>query len=181
MEPLITRGSRHSALVAVAMVTTLSACAPTGQPKVPRAEVADVLRLPDGARIDESRVKPALLKNGRSIYEDGTGVVSFGVEANCEAIADAIVGHFASSGWRERRTQKRNPANATSFEHGCQERPGGGVIILGADGRPVPRRGPLMAWHGEWENERGDILIYMISSVGTDGGGRAEYVPRDAW
>jgi hypothetical protein len=144
----------------------------------PDPAVADVLWLPNDKTIllkDSSQ--PALVKNGRSVYSDGTAGVSFTVVLPCEDAGRQVTEHFSRTDWRPRSTEWLNPHNVTTFGE-CQ-RHGGGIVPADPEGHPLPMD-PYMRWHGEWQNERGDILIYEFGGSGMSVTGVASYLPRKA-
>jgi hypothetical protein len=164
-------------LTLVALSCGLAACARTdSQRAVPHAVAAEILWLPAQGVLQENAVRPVLVRNGRSIYIDGSGAVVFSIAIKCDDAVRQITEHFAQTEWRPRSTQYLNPHLATSFSSGCQ-RHGGGVIPQDSIGRPIPPE-PDNEWHGEWENGRGDIVSYVVGGTGQQLRGYAEYVPR---
>jgi hypothetical protein len=154
------------------------ACAATASPPSSQtaSAVAEILWLPTGAVLDKDAARPVLIRNGRSIYIDGSGAVVFDIEGDCGAVAREIVRHFGQSEWQPRSTQDLNPQLPTSFRIGCQPH-GGGIMQLDSGDRPVSQ-GPYMQWRGEWENEGGDILEYSLGGTGRQLRGYASYAPR---
>jgi hypothetical protein len=164
-------------IIVLALGCGLGACAPTGSLSSRTASsVAEVLWLPASAVPEEDAARPVLIRNGRSIYVDGSGAVVFSVAGDCDAVARDIRTHFEHSAWRPRSTQDLNPHIAISISSGCHPH-GGGVIPMDANGRPVSH-GPFNEWYGEWENERGDIVSYVVGGTGQQLRGYASYVPR---
>jgi hypothetical protein len=137
-------------------------------------DIAAILWLPEYAVLERDAASPVAIKNGRSIYVDGTGSVVFSMVLSCDNVAKDLRGHFARTEWRPRATQYLNPQIATSFDSGC-ERHGGGAIPLGSVVAPEP----FIGWRGEWENGRGDIVSYSFGGIGQRMRGYAAYVPRD--
>jgi len=160
----------------VAFGCVLGACAQTGSPASPPSTADEVLWLPVGANLAEDAASPVLVRNGRSIYIDGSGAVAFSLTADCVDVAKDIRQHFERTEWQPRSTQDLNPQKATSFSSGCQPH-GGGIIQLDSNGHQLPR-GPYNEWHGEWQNNRGDILTYIVGGTGQELRGYAFYVPR---
>jgi len=161
-------------LMPVTLSGDLAACAQTNSSgAVQRAAAADILWLPAQATLKEDGAGPVLIRNGRSIYVDGSGAVAFGIAVNCDDVARDITEHFAPTEWRPRSTQYLNPQLATSFSSGCQPH-GGGVTPLGSTVPPEP----YIEWRGEWENARGDIVSYVVGGTGQQQVGYAGYIPR---
>lgn len=161
----------------VALGCVLGACAQTGSPETPpNTAAAEVLWLPPSAGLVEDAARPVLLRNGRSIYADGSGAMVFSVSADCDDVARDISEHFKQTKWQPRSTQYLNPQLATSFSSGCRTH-GGGIVQLDSNGRPIPR-GPYNEWRGEWENEGGDIVAYVVGGTDRQQRGYASYVPR---
>jgi hypothetical protein len=134
--------------------------------------LADVLWLPSEATLVDDMCKPVEIKNGRSIYVDGTAGVTFRIAADPEELSRGIVQHFAATTWRPRGTEYLNPQDATSFERGWDVRYGGAIA-----GRTTPHE-PYRQWHGEWEDERGNIVTYHLGGIGHQLRGIASYLPR---
>ena len=135
--------------------------------------MAAILWLPSQAVLEEDAARPLLIKNGRSVYVDGSGAVVFTVAIKCDDVATKLIEHFEQTEWRPRATQYLNPQMATSFSSGCQ-RHGGGVIPPGSTIPPEP----YIEWRGEWENSRGDIVSYVVGGTGQQQRGYAAYIPR---
>ena len=142
------------------------------------AIAADILWVPVSATLQPDAAAPVLVKNGRSIYVDGSGSVGFIIEGDREAVARQIVRHFAHEGWSQRALQHLNPRLATSFESGWERRC---ICLTQADahGNAIPRE-PLYQWRGEWENGRGDLLTYALSAEGQHVRGYAEFLPAES-
>ena len=161
----------------VALGCVLGACAQTGSPVTPaHPDPAEVLWLPPGAGLEEDGARPVRASNGRSIYANGSGAMVFSVSADCDDVARDISEHFTQAKWQPRSTQYLNPQLATSFSSGCRPH-GGGIVQLDLNGRPIPR-GPHHEWRGEWENEGGDIVTYVVGGSDRQLRGYAAYVPR---
>jgi len=129
-----------------------------------------VLWLPQGSVLEHDGIEPLALKNGRSIYVDGSSAVVFSISADRQRVSDLLIRHFASEGWRHRTTQRLNPSFPTSFEGGW-ERHCGCVFR-----RDLPRE-PYFKWRGEWENDRGDEVSYAVEGLGNHLRGYAAYIP----
>jgi hypothetical protein len=166
----------RACVAVVACACVLNACAWSGSQASDPDTVAELLWTPTAARLEEDAARPMRIKSGRSIYVDGTGAVTFTVVGECDVITRDITDHFNDTQWRRRSRQDLNPQFETSFESGCQPY-GGGLLQLDTTGRPVPR-GPYYRWHGEWENENGDVLTYMLGGEDRQWRGHATYVPR---
>ena len=164
--------------VCVALGFVPGACAQTGWPASRASTVAEILWLPVGARLSEDAASPVLVRNGRSIYIDGSGAVAFSLTADCVDVAKDISQYFERTEWQPRSTQDLNPGMATSFSSGCEPQGGGGLVIeLDSNGHQIPY-GPYFKWHGEWQNDAGDILTYIVGGTGQELSGYASYVPR---
>ena len=135
---------------------------------------ADILWVPGSAWLQPTTAGPVLVKNGRSVYVDGSGSVGFTVAGDREAVARQIVRLFAHEGWSQRRL-RLDSRLATSFESGWEGRCGC-LIQTDADGNPIPRE-PFYQWHGEWENIRGDLVTYDLSAEGQHLRGYAGFLP----
>lgn len=117
-----------------------------------------------------------LIRDGRSLYADGSRAVVFRIAAGCDEVATQVSEHFGQTEWRPRSTQYLNPQLATSFIGGCQST-GGGVLQLDSNGRPIPPK-PYNEWRGEWENGRGDVVSYVVGGTGQQLRGYAVFIPR---
>ena len=156
----------------------LGACVQAGSPvQGPNTAAAEILWLPAGVGLEDDLTRPVFVRNGRSIFVHGSGAVVFSVTADCAAVATEITKHFEHTQWQQRSTQELNPGLATSFSSGCRSR-GGCAIQLDSNGRLIPHE-PYNDWHGEWENQRGDIVTYDVGGTGRRLNGYASYVPRN--
>lgn len=158
------------AAVVVLAVAAVSCKAAGG----PSSAGADVLWLPAEAVVQPDAAQPAMVVNGRSIYQDGTAAVSFVVDGDREVLVRRLMAHFAAGRWQQRRTQTSNPHVATSFESGFTPA-GGGVLVPG-----VTRDAPTLRWHGEWQSHAGESVLYVLMAQGTRTRGYASYAPRPA-
>ena len=145
--------------------------------KGPNTTAAEILWLPVGAGLEEDLARPVRVKNGRSIYVDGTGALVFSVAADCNDVVRDLTEHFEHTEWQPRSTRDLNPGMATSFRSGCRSHPGC-IIQRDSNGLLIPHE-PYNEWHGEWENERGDIVTYDVGGTGRQLSGYASYVPRN--
>jgi hypothetical protein len=82
----------------------------------------------------------------------------------------------AEAGWNQRQTQHLNTLLSTSFARGWESR--GGVIPSDPLGHSIPPE-PYFEWRGEWDDQRGDMISYVLGGQGHQLRGHAEYVPRD--
>ena len=155
-------------------VLTLS-CA--GSVAIPDRSGADILWLPAEAVIRPDAARPVAVKNGRSVYVDGSSGVAFAIDGERQQISDRLVQHFAREGWRQRDTQLMNPQIATSFAAGW-ESDGGGLIQMDPAGRAAPQE-PYLKWQGEWEDARGDMVSYGLGGQGRQLYGYASSLPHD--
>ena len=130
----------------------------------------DVLWLPEGSVLEHDATEPRVLKNGRSIYADGSSAVVFSISAERQHVSDLLVRHFAGEGWRQRKRQRLNSSLPTSFDGGW-ERHCGCVFR-----RDLPHD-PYFEWRGEWDNGRGDEISYTVGGVGNHLRGYAAYRP----
>jgi hypothetical protein len=151
-------------------------CGAGSPPNQTASAVAEILWLPANAVLEKDAARPVLIRDGRSIYVDGTGAVVFSIEGDCDAVATEITRHFEQSEWQPRATQDLNPQLPTSFRIGCRTH-GGGIMQLDSDGRPVSQE-RFKQWQGEWDNERGDLLNYFVGGTGRQLRGYASYLPR---
>jgi hypothetical protein len=159
----------------VFVITSLGVvtCARTGTPGPSPDAVAEILWLPAHAILRGNDLfHPVVVKNGRSIYDDGSGGVTFTISAECDTVAAQLVQHFAHTEWLQRSTQYLNPSLATSFNRGCQIE----CACVLQPGRTSPESSAQ--WSGEWENARGDIVRYTVGGAGQQLAGAAMYVPR---
>ena len=164
-------------MIAVRRLLLLGALAcscarPDATAVAPGTVVAAILWLPEHAVLERDAARPASTTNGRSINVDGSGAMVFSVALGCEEVAKDIRGHFAQTEWRPRATQYLNPQIPTSFNSGCRSH-GGGAIPPGS--AIPPER--FSEWRGEWENERGDIVTYIVGGIGQQMRGYAAYIP----
>jgi hypothetical protein len=141
-------------------------------------KMAAALWVPPSASIRGDARLPFLVKDGRSVYWDGSGSVTFDVDTNPEPLSASVVAHFAGTEWQPRATQYLNPQMATSFERGWQSRCSC-VIQVDANDNPLPHR-EYHEWEGEWQNARGDIVVYHLGGLDDDLHGYAEYVPHES-
>jgi hypothetical protein len=164
------------ALVALTLFGALACSRARPDATVATADTAaaEILWLPEHAVLEPDAARPVTIKNGRSIYVDGSGAVVFRIAVKCDDVAKDIGEHFAQTEWRPRSTQYLNPQVATSFNSGCRPH-GGGVIRPGSVIPPEP----FIEWRGDWENGRGDIVTYAVGGTGPHMHGYAAYIPRD--
>jgi hypothetical protein len=137
----------------------------------------DILWLPQGSVIERDSARPVAVRDGRSIYVDGTSAVVFSIDAQRRHVSDQLVRHFAREGWRQRKTQFMNPSQATSFDGGWEHRCGC-VLVRDSAGRSAPGD-PYYEWRGEWENDSGDLVSYVLGGPGDHLRGYASYLSRE--
>lgn len=159
----------------LALVITLLLTGPERTTSIARA--ADVLWLPPAAHIQFDTTGAIAVNKGRATYIDGSNPVAFALSGDREDTARQITQHCADIGWRQRERQHMNPRHSTSFQDGWQSRCAC-VIPTDAAGHSLPLpTDRLYEWHGEWENDRGDILTYDLSVAGNRLNGFAAFVP----
>jgi hypothetical protein len=174
-------GRWHMAMIYVltflGLVASTTSCLDAGVSRFDPVDssVAKILWLPAAAEIENGGFNPVMVKDGRSIYVDGTASVLFNIDSNQDELVGRIIEQFAGTEWVQRQTQYLNPQLQTSFTAGWQVH--GGGIILGPVGRTIPYE-PYRRWHGEWSNNRSDIVTYSIGGQGRRLRGVASYVPR---
>jgi hypothetical protein len=95
----------------------------------------------------------------------------FSICADREHVSALLVQHFASESWRQRKRQRLNPSLPTSFDGGWEKHCG--CVFR----RDLPRD-PYFEWRGEWENNRGDQVSYVVGGVGHHLRGYAAYRPQ---
>jgi hypothetical protein len=143
------------------------------------------LWLPGEANLENTLGRPVMMRNGRSIYVDGTADVVFAIEGDREELSRRIVNHFAAPDWehfgapiwRPRYTHYLNPQQPTSFVTGWRVYGGGGRPEP-ADVDPAVANEPYRRWHVEWEDERGNLITYDLGGQGPRLRGMAVYVPK---
>jgi hypothetical protein len=138
---------------------------------------ADVLWLPRGAVLRDDISSAPLIKDGRSIYKDGSGHVSFTIDTadvNPEQVSASLIEHFAGTDWQQRPNQYMNPHMPTSFKDGWRDRCAC-VLVLDEQGNPIHRH--AYEWVGEWQNARGDVVGYHLNGVNDELHAYASYTP----
>jgi hypothetical protein len=90
--------------VASLLLTVLSAafCAPVSLPQHPDTAGADFLWVPTQATVSDDGARPVAVKNGRSVYVDGSSAVGFTLIGEREALSSEIVRHYTLTEWRRR-------------------------------------------------------------------------------
>lgn len=137
--------------------------------------VAQALWAPRSAAVVVPPSRGERVVNGRLIYGDGTGALTFTLMERCDRMAAGLVEHFRASGWRQRRSQILMPRLRTSFTTGCERVPNG---ILSPDAVTKGDQSSVaLAWHGEWEDNKGNTLTYDVSSDGDAARVHATYLP----
>lgn len=115
--------------------------------------------------------------NGRLINGDGTGTLTYTVKERCDRAAASLVEHFRASLWRQRKSQILMPRLRTSFTTGCERVPNG---VVSPNGAAMGDQGSIaLAWHGEWEDNKGNTLTYDVSSDGNEARVRATFLPAE--
>ena len=113
-------------------------------------------------------------------HPSGNAEVSFTIPitdvGQQEAFTARLSQQLERSRWRQRTHQYSNPTKVTSFKEGWRIG-GGGVRLPGAK-----QSGGTYRWHGEWEDNEGNVIQYSLDAFhGTDGQGQirifAMYVP----
>jgi hypothetical protein len=93
----------------------------------------------------------------------GDGACELGftlVDVEREELTRQLLQHFEQSQFRQRSTLRKN-GYPTSFGEGWQRVLGGGVIPTDAQGRILTVED--REWHGEWQNEPGEVIAYHLS------------------
>lgn len=136
---------------------------------------ADDLWTPAKATLQPDAARPVAIKNGRSIYIDGTAAVYFHADIEREALTTQLMAYVEKRGWRQRSTEFLNPGRATSFASGWRHQCAC-LLRSNPDGRPRPSDG-IFKWHGEWANDRDDQLGYDFFTDGGIAVGAGWYLP----
>ena len=113
---------------------------------------AGLLWLPPGAATDR----------GAQDYKDGSSDLPFTLgNVQPEEFSTQLAAHFAGRGWHSRvpRLDVYPPSTST----GWRPFPGGGLILTDAHGQPLPPYESLQ-WHGEWEDEHGNVISYHLTA-----------------
>jgi len=139
----------------------------------------DVLWLPADATIEVNAIS---MKAARGTYRDGSAEVVFTVAApdpeDREKLTKQLAKHFAQGGWHPSRTQWLNPSLTSSlmvgWTHVC-----GCILPTDAEGRTLPSH-ETYTWHGEWENQDGDVVKYSLTATDGSVRGYAQYSPARA-
>jgi hypothetical protein len=110
-------------------------------------------------------------------YPNGYRALSFDIESkDPDDLVARLVRHFDERGWQQRSTMTEG-GGPSSFERGWEEFFGGGVVWPGVTQ-------PTRHWHGEWEDERGNVIAYHLRASPGGGGDRssitcyATYTPK---
>lgn len=142
-----------------------------------QAAVAQALWAPRSAALVVPPSRGEHVVDGRLVHADGTGAMTFTLMELCDRTAAGLVEHFRGSGWRQRRSQIVMPRLITSFTTGCERVPNG-ILSPGATTRG--ERSPVaLAWHGEWEDDKGNTLTYEVSSDSDRTQVHATFLPVD--
>jgi hypothetical protein len=100
----------------------------------------------------------------------------FTIKIDREALSRALVDHFAATAWRERDRDYLNQGIATSFKSGWREVCS--CVLMPDKNGTFAAPDPYYDWHGEWENRRGDIVRYNLSTWGPELRGYVSLIPR---
>lgn len=139
--------------------------------------VAQALWAPRAATVVVSPSRGEKVVNGRLIHGDGTGTLTYTLLERCDSAAAGLAEHFSASGWRQRRSQILMPRLRTSFTTGCERVPNG---ILSPEATTRGEQSPVaLAWHGEWEDDKGNTLTYDVSSDSDRAQVHATFLPVD--
>jgi hypothetical protein len=168
-------------IIAAFVLSSSSGCAVRGVQEIDEIELAlradEILWVPDNAAIEADKIfRPVAVVYGRSVFIDGSAHVAFTMRGEREALTTQIVNHFALTEWRARDREYLNPQIFTSFNTGWRH-VCGCIMITDADGRPVSRE-PYYDWHGEWDNQQGDVVQYALSADGPRLRGYASFIPK---
>lgn len=145
--------------------------------RVDHVAVAQALWAPRSAAVVVPPSRSEQVLNGRLIHGDGTGALTFTLTERCDRTAAGLVEHFRASGWRQRRSQILMPRLRTSFTTGCERVPNG---ILSPEATTKGEQSPVaLAWHGEWEDNKGNTLTYDVSSDSDRAQVHATFLPVD--
>jgi hypothetical protein len=98
------------------------------------------------------------------VYLDGSADLRFamGPGADRDQLSQALMRHFGQGAWQQRTTMRRG-GSPPSFQDGWQTFPGGGVLNMDNQGRPLISESRY--WHGEWENARGETIAYHLAET----------------
>lgn len=127
---------------------------------MPDPAVAELLWLPSDARLRKDVMQPVVIRNGRSIYVDGSAAVYFDVATACDELARTVSARFTDSVWRRRTSGLYNPQQALPLGDDC-----------------LRSMGDTRGWRAEWENRRGDIITYAFGGEANQLHGEAAYLP----
>jgi hypothetical protein len=141
----------------------------------PDTSAADILWLPADAVLGADFARPVAYKNGRSIYIDGSGGVTFTLTGDREKLTNRLIQHFADEDWNRRATQYSNPKMPTSFDEGWRTHCAC-MSLTGWQGDSGSHE-PFRDWQGEWENSRGNIVMYHLAADGWRLRGHAAFIP----
>ena len=148
-----------------------------GATRVDHEAVAQALWAPRAAAVVVSPSRGEKVVNGRLIHGDGSGTLTYTLLERCDSAAAGLAEHFRASGWRQRRSQILMPRLRTSFTTGCERVPNG---ILSPEATTRGEQSPVaLAWHGEWEDNKGNTLTYDVSSDSDRAQVHAAFLPVD--
>lgn len=155
--------TRATAVALIVLASVVSACGWQAPPPPARdPAVADLLWLPPQAQMQPDQTNPLLVRNGRSVYEDGTAGVSFTVDMDCDELVGLVLTQASSSEWHRRSTPLDNP----------QE-------VLPPGNRCLPGSSGDAGWAGEWNDNRGNVISYRFGGPPRQLRGKATFQPHD--
>ena len=138
-----------------------------------------VLWVPPEAILDPPDTRgPIGVRNGWSIYIDGTMSVVFDAPVGRDDLVPLIRAHFKQIGWREASDRYYGGSQGTTFKTGWFRRPCGCVVQLDADGNMIPRQ-PQYEWRGAWRSRNGDVVNYVFSTYAYTLRGIGSYYPSE--
>lgn len=159
-------------LLALLAVLVGSSCGRGNPPRVAVPPPVDqsVMLLPVEAKTDR----------GLQWHRDGSGDLPFSIDdADPDELTNQLIRHFELQGWRQRLTGKSG--QPTSFQEGWVHFSGGGVVPVDDQGRVI--RNESLTWHGEWQDDAGNVIAYHLSASRRPGSprgnalGYATYTP----
>ena len=178
MQVVLQRCLMAAAIVAIAILIT--ACQSKAKPGPPAKAIdtrgADILWVPAHAKLRTAApFGPVVIKSGRSVYIDNTADVYFDLDGDRKELTSELIAHFEERGWHRRGYEFANPGRATSFASGWVHRCAC-LITRDTIGNIRPRD-QLFEWHGEWENDRHDLVVYDFFAESRRIGGGGSYRP----
>lgn len=123
--------------------------------------MADLLWLPPEAQIQPDRTQPLLVRNGRSVYVDGSAAVYFTIDMDCDDLAARVLTQAGAARWHRRSTPVDNPNQGLPAGNRCLQSAGD------------------IGWAGEWDDARGNVIRYAFGGSGRQLRGEAGFRPHD--